>query len=148
MLQLFYVVIWIVTLVSGSALAWFSRDLALRQAAAACLIAYVLTLISARHQLHWAGVSIGVFLVDGALTVVFAYLALSTRTYWSMAAFGFQLAAPALHIAYLLAPDFNKAGYFVGLSATSYLVVISLLAGAAATVRRRAATAPAMSHQG
>jgi hypothetical protein len=137
MLQLSGFVIWLITLVGISVLAGISRDIALRQAVAACLVAYVLTLILEHHSLNGSGINIGIFIVDSTLAIVFSYIAILNKTYWSIAAFGFQLAALALHVAYFFAPEFSRPGYFVALSATSYLVVGSILAGGIASLRNQ-----------
>lgn len=129
MLALIVMMSWIAVVAITFVVAWRSKDPMLRAAALTLVIGWLATLLTENIWPHWYGPHVGVLLIDAAAALVFGWIAVSDRTWWSMSACGFQIATVGLHLSYLLAPKYLGSAYYTGLTLLGFLLAFSILAG-------------------
>jgi hypothetical protein len=82
-----------------------------RYAALILITGTFLTIFADRQEIFLGGLDFGVFTVDAACLIAFAWLALHSDRYWMIWIVGFQTSAVATHLARLLAPDIVPKAY-------------------------------------
>ena len=98
-----------------------------RVGAIALAAAAILSPVAMIHR--WAGPELGIILVDFALFVALAALAMKSRSFWPMWAAGFQLCAVAVHLVAAEMPHMVAASYAEALAIWSYPVLLTLAIG-------------------
>lgn len=119
---IFYVVL---ALVVFTAFSRGSRDE--RLAAVALLTAAAITPLLLSRQ--FAGPEMGIVLIDFALFLALAAIALQSDRFWPLWASGFQLGGLLVHFAAARLPAIVPAAYAETLAIWSYPVLAALLAG-------------------
>jgi cytochrome bd-type quinol oxidase subunit 2 len=99
-----------------------------RIAAIGIAAAAVMTPLMTAHG--FAGPEMGIVLVDIALFLVLATIAMRSRSFWPLWAAGFQLCGLAGHLAAAKSPEMLPAAYAETLAIWSYAVMTSLAVGA------------------
>lgn len=115
--------------------AWRGRDDE-RLAAGGLLANWALSLVvfkSQSEETQWA-----VSLFDGALTILYFWIALRTRRYWPLFAGGFQLLVMVTHLGHAIDPRVSGWAYLTAQLLWAYLVMISIGYGAMTAPRRYA----------
>ena len=95
-------------------------------------------------QQSFAHTQMGVFLLDGILTLGLLVIALRADRFWPMWVVAFQALELLMHVAMLVDRHVHARAYFIGIEITSYMILLALVIGTwcerpARTARRVAA---------
>lgn len=115
--------------------AWRGRDEE-RLAAGGLLANWALSMVVFRSEsedTQWA-----VSLLDGALTVLYLWIALRSRRYWPLFAAGFQLLVMVTHLGHALDSRVSGWAYLTAQLLWAYLVMIAIGYGALTAPKRYA----------
>ena len=130
MLPLLVVLVWTLIMVGNVTASWARPNQSLRIASTSCLIAWFLTALVENLFPHWHGLHVGVMLIDAAYACLLGWIALQTSAIWATFATGFQVSCVAVHFAFILSPLVNARAYYTALVVVSFLMALSILAGA------------------
>ncbi len=128
--------VWTVAIILVCAFALWKGGRAESIVAVAYMAAWLITLI-VEDRWHWGNTQWNVLAVDIALTVLLAWLAMTTGLNWLLFAAGFQLLGVVTHIAVIVDPGFLAKTYIWGLIIWSYLAISALAVGAWIAWRQR-----------
>ncbi|CAN5400954.1 hypothetical protein BH10PSE5_BH10PSE5_35790 [soil metagenome] len=120
--------VWTVAIILVCAFALWRGGRVERIVAVAYMAAWLITLI-VEDRWHWGNTQWNVLAVDIALTVLLAWLAMTTGLNWLLFAAAFQVLGVVTHIAVIVDPGFLAKTYVAGLIIWSYLAIGALVVG-------------------
>lgn len=134
--------VWLVLMLSVSAYAFLRGGAPERVVSIANILAWFLTPLVYDRQ-HWFAPQIGVMLVDVGFLFLLLQQALTTNRIWLLFAAAFQFLGVITHLAIVADGTVRALPYRWGLVIWSYMVLVSLAAGAWSVRGRRARAARA-----
>jgi hypothetical protein len=93
------------------------------------ILATILSAAAVRMNPHWAGTSLGLFVVDAGCLLALLILALMSNRFWPIWALGFQTVAVATHLATLYIPDVIPKSFQALLSFWTIPILWVMVAG-------------------
>ena len=109
-----------------------------RVAAATMLVGCVLTwAVNSPLAIRYASVELSILMVDVAMLLIFATVALTSDRYWPIWVTALQLLVVLAHIARLADPDMLRSGYGFVMAVWSYPQLLAIALGTRAHHRGR-----------